>query len=229
MEQIKFLIDLFLHLDTYMANIINQYGVWTYGLLFFVIFMETGFVVTPFLPGDSLIFAAGTFAAIGSLNVWLLLGLLMIAAVGGDTINYWIGHYLGDRAYNIKWIKREYLDRTHAFFQKHGGKTIFLARFVPIVRTFAPAVAGVAEMNYRRFVSFNVFGGILWVCSTVLLGFFMGRLIGAERLNRHIHLVIIVVVFLSILPGIIEYLRARAKRRDSAPTAPLAQAETEEK
>jgi membrane-associated protein len=141
MDTIKFLIDLFLHLDEYLANIISQYGTWTYAILFFVIFMETGFVVTPFLPGDSLLFAAGTFAALGSLNVWLLFFLLAGAAILGDTVNYTIGHYLGDRAYNIKWIKKEYLDKTHAFFEKHGGKTIFLARFVPIVRTFAPFVA----------------------------------------------------------------------------------------
>jgi len=142
MEQLRFLIDLFLHLDDYMANIINQYGAWTYAILFAVIFMETGFVVTPFLPGDSLLFAAGTFAALGSMNVWLLVLLLMIAAIAGDTVNYWIGHYLGDRAYNIKWIKREYLDRTHAFFEKHGGKTIFLARFVPAIPSCVGGVKG---------------------------------------------------------------------------------------
>ena len=152
METIKFLIDLFLHLDKYMNQVITQYGVWTYGLLFFVIFMETGFVVTPFLPGDSLLFAAGTFAALGSLNIWLLIGLLIVAAVGGDTVNYWIGHKLGDRAYNTKWIKKEYLDRTHAFFEKHGGKTIVLARFVPIVRTFAPFVAGMGRMSYSTLI-----------------------------------------------------------------------------
>ncbi len=173
MEQIQFLIDLFLHLDEHLANIINQYGVWTYAILFLIIFMETGFVVTPFLPGDSLLFAAGTFAALGSLNVWLLMLLLIVAAIAGDTVNYWIGHYLGDRAYNIKWIKREYLDRTHAFFQKHGGKTIFLARFVPIVRTFAPFVAGMGKMSYGYFFSYNVFGGIVWVLLFTLLGLFL--------------------------------------------------------
>src|SRR5512147_2539729 len=163
MEQLKFLIDLFLHLDTYLANIINQYGVWTYGLLFFVIFMETGLVVTPFLPGDSLLFAAGTFAALGSLNIWTLAGLMMVAAVLGDAVNYSIGYYLGDRAYNIKWVKREYLEKTHAFFEKHGGKAIFLARFVPIVRTFAPFVAGIGKMSYGYFITYNFVGGITWV------------------------------------------------------------------
>ena len=163
MDQIKFLIDLFLHLDGYLENIITTYGAWTYGLLFFVIFMETGFVVTPFLPGDSLLFAAGAFAAKGSLNVWLVIVLTMVAAIIGDTVNYWIGHSMGNRAYNVKWIKKEYLDRTHAFFEKHGGKTIFLARFVPIVRTFAPFVAGMGRMSYSYFFSYNVFGGIVWV------------------------------------------------------------------
>src|SRR5574340_915411 len=176
MDTIKFLIDLFLHLDTYLAGIISQYGVWTYALLFFVIFMETGFVVTPFLPGDSLLFAAGTFAALGSLNLWLLLALLGVAAVAGDTANYWIGHYLGDRAYQIKWIKKEYLERTHAFFEKHGGKTIFLARFVPIVRTFAPFVAGIGRMSYGYFISYNVFGGIVWVAVFTLAGYLFGNI-----------------------------------------------------
>ncbi len=151
MDLINTLVDFFLHLDAKLAAIISQYGTWTYVILFVVIFMETGFVITPFLPGDSLLFAAGSFAALGSLNIWVLLILLSIAAVLGDTVNYWIGHYMGDRAYNVKWIKREYLDRTHAFFAKHGGKTIFLARFVPIVRTFAPFVAGMGKMSYSLF------------------------------------------------------------------------------
>jgi membrane-associated protein len=197
MEQIKFLIDLFLHLDEYMANIITQYGTWTYAILFFVIFMETGFVVTPFLPGDSLLFAAGTFAALGSLNVWLLIILLIVAAIGGDTVNYWIGHYLGDRAYNIKWIKREYLDRTHAFFEKHGGKTIFLARFVPIVRTFAPFVAGMGKMSYGYFFSYNVFGGIVWVLVFTLLGYFFGNL---DFVKKNFELVIIAIILISVVP-----------------------------
>jgi membrane-associated protein len=206
MEQIKLLIDFFLHLDVHLGNIIDQYGVWTYAILFLIIFMETGFVVTPFLPGDSLLFAAGTFATIGDLNIFLLILLLIIAAIGGDTVNYWIGHYLGDRAYNIKWIKREYLDRTHAFFQKHGGKTIFLARFVPIVRTFAPFVAGMGKMSYGYFFSYNVFGGIVWVLMFTLLGYFFGNL---EFVKKNFELVIIAIIFISVLPAVWEAWKAR--------------------
>ena len=152
MDFILKLIDIFLHVDTYLSDIIGRYGGWTYGLLFLVIFMETGFVVTPFLPGDSLLFTAGAFASpalANHLNIWLLYILMVIAAVAGDTANYWIGHGVGAKAYTgeIKWIKKEYMDRTHAFFEKHGGKTIFLARFVPIIRTFAPFVAGVSRMS----------------------------------------------------------------------------------
>ena len=210
MQQIKFLIDLFLHLDTYMANIINQYGTWTYGLLFFVIFMETGFVVTPFLPGDSLLFAAGTFAALGSLNIWLLIGFTMIAAIAGDTVNYWIGHYMGDRAYNVKWIKREYLDRTQAFFAKHGGKTIFLARFVPIVRTFAPFVAGMGKMSYSYFFSYNVFGGITWVLLFTLMGYFFGNL---PFVQKNFEFVIIAIVLISVVPAVWEAWKARREMK----------------
>jgi membrane-associated protein len=206
MEQIRFLIDLFLHLDEHMANIINQYGAWTYAILFLVVFMETGFVITPFLPGDSLLFAAGTFAALGSMNVWLLVLLLIIAAIAGDTVNYWIGHYLGDRAYNIKWIKREYLDRTHAFFEKHGGKTIFLARFVPIVRTFAPFVAGMGRMSYGYFFSYNVFGGIVWVLSFTFLGYFFGNI---PFVKENFELVILAILFISVVPIAWEALKAR--------------------
>ena len=206
MEQIRFLFDFFLHLDEHMANIINQYGVWTYLILFLIIFMETGFVVTPFLPGDSLLFAAGTFAALGSLNVWLLILLLIVAAIGGDTVNYWIGHYMGDRAYNVRWIKKEYLDRTHAFFEKHGGKTIFLARFVPIVRTFAPFVAGMGHMSYGYFFSYNVFGGIVWVILFTLLGYFFGNI---PFVKANFELVIIAIILLSVVPAVWEAWKAR--------------------
>ena len=176
MEIIKNAIDLFLHLDEYLQTIITTYGAWTYGILFAVIFVETGLVVMPFLPGYSLLFAAGTFAALGSLNVWSIIALLAVAAVLGDAVNYSIGHYLGDRAYNIKWIKKEYLDKTHAFFEKHGGKAIFLARFVPIVRTFAPFVAGIGRMSYTYFATYNIVGGISWVFVFTLLGYFFGNI-----------------------------------------------------
>jgi len=209
MAFLKNMLDIFLHLDKYLADIIAQYGVWTYALLFFVIFMETGFVVTPFLPGDSLLFAAGTFAAIGSMNIWVLLGLLMIAAVGGDTVNYWIGHSLGDRAYSSKWIKKEYLDRTHAFFEKHGGKTIFLARFVPIVRTFAPFVACMGHMSYSYFFSYNVFGGITWVALFTLAGYFFGNI---QFVKSNFEFVIIAIILISILPMIWEAIKARREK-----------------
>lgn len=211
MEQLKFLLDLFLHLDEHLANIINQYGTWTYAILFAIIFMETGFVVTPFLPGDSLLFAAGSLAPISNLNIWLLIVLLIIAAIAGDTVNYWIGHYLGERAYNIKWIKREYLDRTHAFFQKHGGKTIFLARFVPIVRTFAPFVAGMGKMSYGYFFSYNVFGGIVWVVLFTLLGYFFGNI---PFVKANFELVIIAIILISVIPAVWEAMKARREIRE---------------
>lgn len=214
MITMQFLIDLFLHLDKYLSTVITQYGAWTYGLLFFVVFVETGFVVTPFLPGDSLLFAAGTFAALGSLNVWLLFILLAIAAVVGDTVNYWIGHYLGDRAYNIKWIKKEYLDRTHAFFEKHGGKTIFLARFVPIVRTFAPFVAGIGRMSYSYFFSYNVFGGITWVALFTFAGYFFGNI---PFIRDHFSLVVIAIILISVVPMIVEAWKARRETKQAKP------------
>lgn len=210
MEQIKFLIDLFLHLDEYLANIISQYGAWTYGILFVVIFIETGLVVMPFLPGDSLLFAAGTFAALGSLNVWFLIGLLMAAAVLGDAVNYSIGHYLGERAYNIKWIKREHLEKTHAFFEKHGGKAIFLARFVPIVRTFAPFVAGIGKMTYGYFATYNIVGGMTWVLTFTLLGYFFGNL---EFVKRNFELVIVAIILISVMPMFVEWWKARREAK----------------
>jgi len=207
---LKNLIDLFLHLDEYLAQIITQYGAWTYGILFVVIFVETGLVVMPFLPGDSLLFAAGTFAALGSLNFWSLLGLLMVAAVLGDTVNYSIGHYLGDRAYNIKWIKKEYLDKTHAFFEKHGGIAIFLARFVPIVRTFAPFVAGIGKMSYGYFITYNFVGGITWVALFTTAGYFFGNI---PFVRHNFEYVIIVIILISVLPMVFEWLKARREAK----------------
>jgi len=202
----SFLIDLFLHLDKHLSAVIVQYGAWTYAILFFVIFMETGFVVTPFLPGDSLLFAAGTFAALGSMNIWLLLALLMIAAAGGNTVNYWIGYRLGDEAKNVKWIKQEYLQRTHAFFEKHGGKTIFLARFVPIIRTFAPFVAGVGKMPFDYFSLYNVVGCVTWVALFTLAGYFFGNI---PFVRDHFSAVVLAIIVISLIPAVVEAWKAR--------------------
>ncbi len=210
MAFVKNLIDLFLHLDQYLDTVIRQYGVWTYGILFAVIFVETGLVIMPFLPGDSLLFAAGTFAALGSLNIWYVVGLLMIAAVLGDTVNYSIGQYLGDRAYNIKWIKKEYLDKTHAFFEKHGGKAIFLARFVPIVRTFAPFVAGIGKMSYSYFITYNFVGAITWVALFTFAGYFFGNI---PFVRDNFELVIIAIIFISILPMVYEWWKSRREAK----------------
>ena len=213
MEFISSAIDLFLHLDEYLQEIILNYGAWTYGILFVVIFVETGLVVMPFLPGDSLLFAAGTFAALGSFNVWGLIGLLAVAAVVGDAVNYSIGHYLGDRAYNIKWIKKEYLEKTHAFFEKHGGKAIFLARFVPIVRTFAPFVAGIGKMSYGYFATYNVVGGVTWVFLFTLLGYFFGNI---PFVKKNFELVIIVIILVSVVPMFVEWWKHRSEKKAAA-------------
>jgi len=210
MDFLKTIVDMLLHMDEYMKLIIQQYGALTYGILFVVIFVETGLVIMPFLPGDSLLFAAGTFAALGDLNPWALFGLLAVAAVLGDTVNYWIGHRLGERAYNSRWIKKEYLDKTHAFFQKHGGKTIFLARFVPIVRTFAPFVAGMGEMSYSYFISYNIIGGVTWVALFVFLGYFFGNL---PIVQKNFEIVIIGIVFVSVLPAVFEWWKDRREQK----------------
>ena len=216
MEFLKGLLDLFLHLDEYLAQIITDYGMWTYGILFAVIFVETGLVIMPFLPGDSLLFAAGTFAALGSLNIWALIGLLIAAAFLGDTVNYSIGHYLGDRAYNIKWIKREYLDKTHAFFEKHGGKAIFLARFVPIVRTVAPFVAGIGKMSYGYFITYNLVGGVTWVLLFTLAGYLFGNI---PFVKENFEYVIIVIILISVLPMVYEWLKAKRETQAEAAKA----------
>jgi len=210
MDLLKSLIDLFLHLDEYLATIISDYGTWTYGILFVVIFVETGLVIMPILPGDSLLFAAGTFAALGSLNVWSLIGLLCVAAILGDAVNYSIGHYLGERAYNIKWIKKEYFDKTHAFFEKHGGKAIFLARFVPIVRTFAPFVAGMGKMSYAYFATYNIVGGISWVLIFTLLGYFFGNI---PVVRANFEFVIVAIILISVVPMGIEWWKARREAK----------------
>jgi membrane-associated protein len=213
LDFLKSLIDLFLHLDEHLSVIIQTYGTWTYLLLFLVIFMETGLVVTPFLPGDSLLFAAGTFAspALGSpLNIWVIWALLCVAAVVGDTVNYWIGHSIGPRAFSgeIPFLKKKYLDRTHAFYERYGGKTIVLARFVPIVRTFAPFVAGVGEMTYGKFISYNLIGGIAWVTVFTWAGYFFGTL---PFVKHNFSLVVMAIIFISILPAVIEVIKERTR------------------
>ena len=213
MELIKFLIDLFLHLDKHLSTVIQNYGTLTYLLLFLIIFMETGFVVTPFLPGDSLIFAAGTFAGFGSLNIGLLFILLSLAAIAGDTVNYWIGHAIGPRAFSgeIPFLKKEYLNRTHAFFEKHGGKTIILARYIPIIRTFAPFVAGIGAMTYGKFIIYNVIGGLSWVALFTFLGYFFG---GLEIVQNNFSLVVIAIILLSVMPGVYEFVKERMHAKE---------------
>ncbi|MBE7475008.1 MAG: DedA family protein [Anaerolineae bacterium] len=214
------LLDYFLHLDEILPEITSAYGTWTYAILFLIIFLETGVVVTPFLPGDSLLFAAGAVAALDNsgLNVVFLFILLTLAAILGDTANYWIGHTIGPRAFsgNIPFLKKEYLERTHQFYEKYGGKAIVLARFVPIVRTFAPFVAGIGSMNYSRFIFYNVFGGVLWCAIFIFLGYFFGNL---PFVKRNFELVIIVIILISLLPPVVEYFqsrRAKAIRTDAA-------------
>ncbi len=202
-------IDLFLHLDEHLDRVIGEYGAGAYLLLFLIIFLETGLVVTPILPGDSLLFAAGTFAARGSLDLATLLGLLIVAAVTGDALNYAIGQYLGPRVLteNRRFLRREYLDKTHRFFERYGGKTIIIARFVPIVRTFAPFLAGVGRMSYWRFATYNVTGGVLWVGTCTLAGYFFGNL---PAVKNNFSLVILGIVVVSIMPAVVEYLRSRS-------------------
>ena len=215
MEIINFLIDFILHMDVHLNEIISNYGIWTYGILFFVIFMETGFVVTPFLPGDSLLFAAGTFAALGSLNPLYLFLLLSVAAVLGDTVNYAIGKYIGVRAFSgeIKFLKQEYLEKTQGFYDKHGGKAIILARFVPIIRTFAPFIAGVGTMKYRKFIAYNIIGGIAWVAIFTFLGYFFGNI---EFVKKNFELVIFAIIFISFIPPVLEVIKARKESKETA-------------
>lgn len=210
MDFILTIVDYFVHLDTHLSILIDNYGLWTYLILFGIIFAETGFVITPFLPGDSLLFAAGALSNITALNPWMLFFLLTTAGILGDSINYAIGNAIGPRVFreDVRFLKREYLDRTHEFYEKHGGKTIILARFVPIIRTFAPFVAGVGAMTYRKFVFYNITGAILWVGIFITLGYFFGNIPAVEE---NFTLVILGIIFVSVLPPIIEYLRERRK------------------
>jgi membrane-associated protein len=219
MELILNFIDFFIHLDRYLGSLLQDFGAWTYLVLFLVIFCETGLVVTPILPGDSLLFALGAFAANpylkGPLELeWLLISLT-VAAILGDTVNYSVGKFIGPKVFHYedsRFFRREYLERTHRFYEKYGGKTIVIARFMPIIRTFAPFVAGIGRMTYRRFVLFNVAGGILWIASFLLAGYYFGNI---PAVKQNFTLVLLVIVILSVLPGCIEYLRQRrAARRE---------------
>lgn len=205
---LKTLLDFILHLDIHLATLVANYGFWVYGFLFLIIFLETGLVITPFLPGDSLLFVAGTMAAIGDFNIWLLFLIVSVAAILGDTVNYWIGNYFGEKVF-ARFIKVEHLERTKNFFAKYGKKTIILARFVPIIRTFAPFVAGVGKMQYKTFISFNIIGGLLWVSLFTFSGFFFGNL---SIVKENLGFIILVIIFLSLLPILFEYLKVKKNK-----------------
>ena len=210
MDWLHYLTDILLHIDKHLANIISEYGTLTYAILFLVIFVETGFVVMPFLPGDSLLFAAGAFAALDAFNLPTLLGLLAFAAVLGDTVNYWIGRSIGQRAYSLSWVNRAHLEKAQAFYDTCGAKTIVLARFVPIVRTFAPFVAGIGKMSYSYFILYNIIGGIAWVLVCVFAGYFFGNI---PVVKQNFELVILGIVVISILPIVLEIWKARQQSR----------------
>ncbi|MBP7705862.1 MAG: DedA family protein [Candidatus Aminicenantes bacterium] len=212
MEFLRSVLDFVLHLDKHLSALIQQFGAWTYAILFVVIFVETGLVIMPFLPGDSLLFAAGTFAALGAFDLGWLLLVLAAAAVIGDTVNYWIGHFVGPKVFTrekSRFFKKEYLDRTHAFYEKHGGKTIIIARFVPIIRTFAPFVAGIGRMSYGRFIAFNVFGGVGWVVLLTGAGYFFGNI---PFVKANFSLAILAIILISTVPIAVEYVRHRRSK-----------------
>ena len=206
-------IDIFMHLDKHLDLIIREYGVWTHAILFLIIFCETGLVITPLLPGDSLLFAVGTFAAMGSLDVKFLAISLSIAAIAGDTVNYWIGHFVGPKVFSkekSRFFNRDYLDRTHRFYERYGGKTIIIARFIPIIRTFAPFVAGIGRMTYLRFILYNIVGGVAWIGAFLFGGYFFGAL---PFVKQNFSLVILAIIVISMLPGLIEFLRHKFSSR----------------
>lgn len=205
------LLDLFLHLDTHLAAFVATHGAWVYALLFAIVFMETGLVVTPFLPGDSLLFVSGTVAAAGGMDAPTVMATLIMAALCGDNVNYWVGHFIGPRVFqreDSRWLKRENLDRTHAFMERHGPKAIIIARFVPVVRTFVPFVCGVGRLTYVRFLGFSILGAALWVGLLVPAGFFLG---GLPWVKQNLTLVILCIIALSVSPGLIEAWRARQR------------------
>jgi membrane-associated protein len=217
MELLQQLVQFILHIDKHLLEICAQYGAWVYAILFVIIFCETGFVVTPFLPGDSLLFAVGSLAAIGALQAWPAILLLVGAAFAGDTANYWIGHFVGPKVFhkeNVPLLNKEYLVRTHRFYEKHGGKTIIIARFLPIIRTFAPFVAGIGSMTYPRFMIYNLTGGTLWVLLFILGGYFFGNV---PFVKQNFSLVILALVLIPGLPAAIEFIRHVFQRSKKTP------------
>jgi membrane-associated protein len=210
-EIVSGLISFILHIDVHLGELIANYGVLVYGILFGIVFLETGLVVTPFLPGDSLLFAAGAFAALGSLNPFVIFGLISLAAVLGDTVNYWIGHFFGNKilANPRIPINQEHIDKTNEFFKKHGGKTIILARFMPFIRTFAPFVAGIGHMDYGKFISYNVVGGLLWVGLFTFVGYFFGNV---EFVKHNFSIVIMVIILISVLPAVVEVVKHKTRK-----------------
>ena len=210
MELLTQFIDIVLHLDRHLVLLIAQYGYWVYGILFLIIFCETGLIVTPFLPGDSLLFVVGAVTATGALDLQWVILLLMAAAFLGDNTNYWIGRFAGPKVFKkeSRWLNRAYLTKTEAFYEKHGGKTVLLARFLPILRTFAPFVAGIGRMFYSRFVLFSIAGAIVWINSLVLAGYFFGNI---PLIKNNLTLVVLGIIVLSLLPGLVHYLRERAR------------------
>jgi len=207
MEILAQFIDIVLHLDKHLVLLVESYGVWVYAILFAIVFMETGFVVTPFLPGDSLLFVAGAVAAAGGMDVQLVAATLIAAALCGDNVNYWIGRFLGPKVFKYegsRWLKQENLDRTHAFMEKHGPKAIIIARFVPVVRTFVPFVCGIGRLTYGRFLGFSVLGAVIWVGLLVPAGYFFGNL---PVVKNNLTAVILLIIFISVLPGIVEFIR----------------------
>ncbi|WP_221406877.1 DedA family protein [Dysgonomonas sp. HGC4] len=214
-----FIIDFILHIDRHLLELVENYGVWVYAILFLIVFCETGLVVTPFLPGDSLLFVAGALAAsnvTGDFNIIILNIILIAAAILGDGVNYTIGRFFGEKLFSnpdSKIFKQSYLEKTHQFYEKHGGKTIILARFVPIVRTFAPFVAGMGHMGYKHFAAYNVIGGVIWVVLFTLLGYFVGTI---DWVQQNLKLLMVAIIFLSIVPAIVEVIRERAKSKKEA-------------
>ena len=204
--------DILLHLDKYLDIMIQTMGLWSYVIIFVIIFCETGLVVTPVLPGDSLLFAIGTFAAIGSFDLFTVTAVLTVAAIAGDTANYWIGHYLGPKVFHYegsRFFNKQHLERTHQFYEKYGGKTIIIARFIPVVRTFAPFVAGIGRMTYRKFISYDVIGGTSWIFSLTLAGYFFGNI---PVVRNNFSVVVMAIIAISVMPGVIEFLRHRYKK-----------------